>query len=110
MQSRSIRQGRLRPPSVCLNGTVDGLLTSIKLDKDCSALKGLASVMCRMGLFAVLAGVSMLVAACGDATGPTDRQLNAARETIDTSYPGPADETLTSEQQTRLRERGNMQR
>ena len=32
------------------------------------------------------------------------------RGTIDTSYPGPADETLTDEQRTRLRERGNMQR
>lgn len=74
------------------------------------SVKGTVRVPYRIGVTLLLAAVPFAIAGCGDANSPAKRQLDAVRGAIDTSYPGPADETLTDEQRTRLRERGNMQR
>lgn len=61
-------------------------------------------------MIALLTVMPIVLTGCLDAKSPAKRQLDAARGTFDTSYPGPADETLSEEQRTRLRERGYLQR
>lgn len=63
-----------------------------------------------MALTALFAVAPIVLAGCDGAKGPAKRQVEGARSSIDTSYRGPVDETLSVEQQRRLRERGNMQR